>query len=201
VRQVHNALVLATHNRGKSLDLASLFENCDIQLSFAYEMNVPEPVETGMSFAENALLKARHTVGFLGLPALADDCGLCISSLNGEPGIHSKRYALSEGSWEGAIQRIIQRIEGKSNIGFMCCSLALVWPDGSEVCVTGRLEGKIVYPRGQFGFGFDPCFQPTRSAQTLGEMTTLFRNKNNHRELAFSMLSEKINWQKLQLIR
>ena len=193
-------LVIASHNRGKARDIASLFTKKDITLLFAYDLEVPEPDETGKTFIANAALKAMHSLKQTGLPSIADDCGLEVLALRNQPGIYSKRYAKRQGSWKNAMEVILQRLKGKSKKAMMCCSLSVAFPDGTNISVLEKLEGTIVEPRGTLGFGFDPFFLPTNSRLTLGEMTEDFRNRNNHRWLAFSSLEKKVSWEQLGVV-
>ena len=187
-------LVIATHNDGKLKEISALFSGLSLRLVSASDAEIPEPIETGASFIENAELKARYAAAHSGLPSLADDCGMSVSALGGEPGVYSKRFAMHAGSWEAAIQQLIHRLQGLPSTASFHCGLALAWPDGRMVSVEAAIEGRVVSPRGVFGAGFDPCFLPLSFSKTYGEMLPEQRDTINHRALAFRKLTEKVDW-------
>ena len=130
------------------------------------------------------------------LPALADDSGLVIAALDGAPGIYSARWAAPDGDFDKAMQRVHDELtKAKANdmSAYFACSLALVWPDGDEVCVEGRVTGQITWPpRGKFGFGYDAIFQPTGHSQSFSEMDPASKHAMSHRADAFAQLIAQV---------
>mgnify|MGYP001201661541 CR=1 FL=1 len=173
-------LVIASHNIGKAEELAAYAKEYARKLHLAYEIGLADVPETGDSFAANALLKAQAAVEQSGLPAIADDCGLEVESLGGQPGIFSKRYAMKQGSWSAAIKKLNQAVTGLDPTSYMCCALALALPNGVSFSVLAKIEGILVPYRGDQGFGFDPCFLPKDHQLTFGEMNPRMRAQNNH---------------------
>lgn len=190
-------LVIATHNPGKLTEIAALLAPHGLELHSAGELGLPEPEETGESFAENAALKAHAIAEGAGLPALADDSGLCVAALGGAPGIHSARWAGPERDFSVAMKRVwdeLQAREGETGVRdrrtAFICALCLAWPDGREACFEGRVEGNLVWPpRGTRGFGYDPIFLPEGRDQTFGEMDPAEKHAMSHRARAFARLS------------
>ena len=171
-------LVVATHNAGKLVEFRELLRPYGIGVLSAGELGLPEPEETGMSFAANARLKAEAAATGAGLPALADDSGLCVDALDGAPGIYSARWAGPDKDFAGAMARIARLLDeaGAAGAGdrraHFIAALALVWPDGRVEAVEGRVDGTIVHPpRGPSGFGYDPAFLPDGHDRTFGEMS------------------------------
>lgn len=179
-------LVVASHNPGKVKEIAELLEPFRVAVVSAAELKLPEPVETGLSFAANAELKARSAAQS-GLPALADDSGLVVSALGGEPGVHSARWAGAEKDFALAMRRIEDALKGKADRrAHFACVLALAWPDGHVESFGGVVRGKLVWPpRGQKGFGYDPMFVPEGYDVTFGEMQPEAKHKISHRANAF----------------
>ncbi len=170
-------LVIATHNAGKLAEFRELFAPHGIAVLSAGELGLPEPEETGTSFAANARLKAEAAVRGAGLPALADDSGLCVDALDGAPGIYSARWAGPEKDFAGAMARIEALLAERgaatppARRAHFIAALALVWPDGRVEAVEGRVDGTLVHPpRGTSGFGYDPVFLPDGHDRTFGEM-------------------------------
>ncbi len=187
-------LVLATHNKGKYRENAALLAPFGLEVLSAGDLGLPEPEETGASFEENAVLKARAACEATGLPAIADDSGLAVTALGGEPGIHTARWAGPERDFFIAMQRVHDELGDKPDrSGFFVCNLSVVWPDGQTASFEGRLEGTLVWPlRGERGFGFDPMFQPKGFDITFGEMDPAKKEAMSHRALAFAKLSEAL---------
>lgn len=179
-------LVVASHNPGKVKEIAELLEPFRVAVLSAAEMKLPEPVETGLSFAANAELKARSAAQS-GLPALADDSGLVVSALGGEPGIHSARWAGAGKDFALAMRRIEDALKDKTDRrAHFACVLALAWPDGHVESFGGVARGKLVWPpRGDNGFGYDPMFVPDGYDVTFGEMEPKAKHKISHRANAF----------------
>ena len=191
-------LLIASRNTGKAKELAELFVFHPVRVIMGIDAGLPDVEETGGSFRENALLKAKEGALFSGECSVADDCGLEIASLNNRPGIFSKRFALQKGSWLEAMNYLNKEVDGKPRTAYMCCALAIAWPDGRTLVKVHRVEGTLVEPRGTLGFGFDPCFLPTGSLQTYGEMTPVLRDSINHRAGAFQKLQPCVDWRELR---
>ncbi|AYJ87185.1 RdgB/HAM1 family non-canonical purine NTP pyrophosphatase [Sphingomonas paeninsulae] len=186
-------LVIASHNPGKVREIRALLEPYGIEPISAASLDLPEPEETGTTFAANALLKARAAADLSGLPALADDSGLCVDALNGDPGIFSARWA-GETKDFGAAMRLVEEHLGRApkdsgRDAHFVCALALCWPNGSEVEVEGRVDGLLVNPpRGTHGFGYDAMFVVNGQTLTFGEMDPEAKHAMSHRADAFAKL-------------
>lgn len=189
------SIILATHNRGKVKEFSELFEPYEIEVLCAADLQMEDPEETGTTFAENALLKARLAVKASGKPSLADDSGLCVNALDGAPGIFSARWAENdqgERDFDMAMRKVHQGVEIAEDKGAAFIAvLALVWPDGTEAVFEGRVEGEIIWPpRGNQGFGYDPIFQPLGKDQTFAEEPAL-KKELSHRHVAFQKLVDE----------
>lgn len=192
-------VVLATRNLGKIKEFDRLLAQhaSDIQVLGLNDFpDLPDVEETGFSFEENALLKARAVSAFTHLPALADDSGLCVDALNGDPGIFSARWAGSHGDDAANITKVLHQLEGVSFAqrgARFCCVVALHLAPGQEVVESGELIGEIVYrPRGSAGFGYDPIFQPFGFALTLGEFSPGEKDKISHRGQAMRAIASDL---------
>jgi XTP/dITP diphosphohydrolase len=169
-------LVVATHNAGKLREIEELLEPFGIVLLGAATLGLEEPEETGSSFRDNALLKARAASRASGLAALADDSGLCVEALGGAPGIYSARWAGPTKDFRAAMARVERELEARRapppwRAAFISV-LALAWPDGADETFEGRVDGDLVFPpRGTAGFGYDPIFRPDGHDRTFGEMS------------------------------
>lgn len=190
-------LVIATHNPGKLTEIAALLEPLGIACVSAASLGLPEPVETEESFAGNALLKARAAARASGLPALADDSGLCVVALGGEPGVHTADWAeTGEGrDWGLAMRKVEERLAAlgpdASRSAAFHCTLALAFPDGTEALFEGQCPGTLVWPpRGSRGFGYDPMFVAEDETETFGEMDPAKKHRISHRAAAFARLLE-----------
>ena len=192
-------LVVASHNAGKVREIRALVAPYGVEPVSAVELDLPEPVETGTTFAANALLKARSAADLSGLPALADDSGLCVEALGGEPGVYTANWAEGAGSnssardWMQAMRRVEDRLQALgpkvSRGAHFVCTLALAWPDGSDALFEGRVEGTLVWPpRGDRGFGYDPVFVPIGYTETFGEIDPDIKHAISHRADAFAKL-------------
>ena len=197
MRRIGEKLVIATHNAGKLREIAALVEPFGISCVGAEELDLPEPDEIGNTFADNADLKAREAADLSGLPALADDSGLCVDALHGRPGIFSARWAEdSEGKrdWFRAMERVWREVEATepdaAPAAHFACSLAIAWPnDGQAETFDGRVDGILVWPpRGERGFGYDPMFVPQGYEQTFGELEPELKHSISHRADAFQKL-------------
>jgi XTP/dITP diphosphohydrolase len=201
MRPIGDKLVIATHNPGKLREIAELIEPLGIACVSAAELGLPEPEEIGNSFADNANLKAREAADLSGLPALADDSGLCVDALHGRPGIFSARWAEDahgQRDWTRAMERVWRELEAAGpdagHDGHFACALALAWPnDGQAETFEGRVDGTLVWPpRGKRGFGYDPMFAPQGFNQTFGELDPPLKHSISHRADAFRKLVEAL---------
>jgi XTP/dITP diphosphohydrolase len=186
-------LVIASHNQGKVREIGDLLGHAGIDVIAAGVLGLPEPEETGTTFAANAELKARLAADLSGLPALADDSGLCVEALNGDPGIFSARWTGAAKDFGLAMQLVHDRLEAKGpEIGrdaHFVCALAVAWPDGHVESFEGRVDGLLVWPpRGTQGFGYDALFQPYGREETFGEMDPAEKHAISHRADAFAKL-------------
>jgi XTP/dITP diphosphohydrolase len=183
-------LVIATHNPGKARELAELVGG--FQAVSAGELGLPEPEETETTFTGNALLKARAAAEASGLIALADDSGLSVAALDGQPGIYSARWAGPGKDFSVAIRKVEERLEEVASddlAAWFTCALAVAWPGGAAVVVEGRVDGRLTFPpRGGKGFGYDPIFLPEGGDQTFGEMDPAAKEALSHRTRAFEKL-------------
>lgn len=184
-------IVLATHNAPKLSELRRILDAHQLRqvtVLSAADIDLPEPEETGATFAENALLKARAGAGVSGLACLADDSGLEVEALGGEPGVRSARYAGGHGDDECNLALVLERMAGVTDrrARFVCVA-ALVTPRGGEHTATGVLEGTLTLePRGANGFGYDPIFQPRGTSLTTAEMTSEDKDAISHRGRALA---------------
>lgn len=186
-------LVIASHNAGKVREIGALLAPYGIETVSAASLDLPEPEETGTTFIANAELKAMQAADLAGLPALADDSGLCVEALNGEPSIFSARWAGPEKDFSVAMQKVHDAVEAKgpdaSRSAHFICALALAWPDGHVEAFEGRVDGTLVWPpRGANGFGYDAMFQPLGHDISFGEMEPEAKHAMSHRADAFAQL-------------
>jgi len=177
-RQLTGIVVIATHNPGKLREMRELLAPYGIDTQSAAELRLPEPDETGKSFADNARIKALAAARTSEKPAFADDSGLVIDALNGEPGIHSARWAGPDKDFRTAMNRIQSLLiergakAAEQRRAHFVAALCLAWPDGHVEEFQGRVDGVAVWPpRGTKGFGYDPLFRPDGFDRTFGEMS------------------------------
>jgi len=185
-------LVIASHNKGKVVEIRDLLRPLAIDVVSAAELDLAEPEETGSSFVANAELKARAAANASGLPALADDSGLVVDALGGEPGIFSARWAGPMRDFRIAMERVERELNGTGNRrAHFTAVLSLCWPDGHCESFEGRVSGKLTWPpRGERGFGYDPIFIPDGHDITFGEMDPAKKHTISHRANAFRQLLE-----------
>jgi len=201
-------LVIATHNGGKLSEFRHLLEPFGLQLHAAAELGLPEPDETGTTFAQNARLKAHAAAAEAGLPALADDSGLCVDAIGGQPGVYTANWAGSASNGGRDYMVGMRRLEDTlqaagattpaARRGSFNATLCLAWPDGSDELYVGRVDGTLVWPpRGDKGFGFDPVFMPDGFDITFGEMSAAEKHSwapgqtgLSHRARAFARFVE-----------
>ncbi len=190
-------LVVASHNPGKVREIAELVRGRGVGVVSAGELGLDEPEETGATFAENALLKARAAADASGKVALADDSGLAVEALGGAPGIYSARWAGPQKDFSQAMQRVehelseIGAVSADARAARFVCALCIAWPDGHHEIFEGEVRGHLVWPpRGEHGFGYDPVFVATGRQLTFGEMAPEEKHEMSHRADAFAKLTE-----------
>ena len=175
-RRLTGRVAIATHNAGKLAEMRELLAPFGIEAVSAGEHGLLEPDETGTMFAENAAIKAHAAAKASGLPAFADDSGLCVAALDGAPGLFSARWAGKPADFPAAMARIEQELErrgGGDRRAHFVSALVVAWPDGHDELFEGRIQGTLVWPpRGDKGFGYDPMFQPEGQTRTFGELSS-----------------------------
>jgi len=194
------SLVIATHNAGKLKEISALLEPHDIKCISAGSLGLAEPPETGRTFVDNALIKARAAAEASGLVALADDSGLSVEALGGRPGVYTADWAerqwfegepgrdwyMAMGKVEGMLQELGPDVDRSAAFH---CVLALAWPDGEHAVYEGTCPGSLTWPpRGTMGFGYDPVFVPDGSQQTFAEIDPEAKHAASHRADAFRKL-------------
>jgi XTP/dITP diphosphohydrolase len=203
-RKLTGALVIATHNPGKLREMRDLLVPFGIVAQSAGELGLAEPKETGTTFAENARIKAMAAAKATGRPAFADDSGLLLTALGGDPGIHSARWAGPDKDFRAAMNRIqTLLIESGATApsqrrAHFVAALCLAWPDGHVEEFEGRVDGTAVWPpRGEAGFGYDPLFLPDGFDRTFGQMSAQEKHGLppkgqglSHRARAFAKLAD-----------
>jgi XTP/dITP diphosphohydrolase len=203
-RRISGRLVIATHNPGKLAEMRELLAPYGIDAISAGELHLPEPDETGMTFRDNARIKAEAAATATGLPAFADDSGLAVDALDGAPGIHSARWAGPDRNFTCAMATIDEKLRERSattperRAAHFVSALCVAWPDGHAEDFEARVDGTLVWPpRGEQGFGYDPMFLPDGHDRTFGQMSSLEKHGLpphglglSHRARAFLMLAE-----------
>ncbi|MBX7531655.1 RdgB/HAM1 family non-canonical purine NTP pyrophosphatase [Qipengyuania sp. 1XM1-15A] len=194
------SLVIATHNEGKLKEISALLAPHGVKCISAGSLGLPEPAETGTTFVQNALLKARAAAEASGLPALADDSGLSVDALDGRPGVYTADWAERqwfEGEpgrdWYMAMGKVEGLLQQKGpDVDRSCafhCVLALAWPDGEQAVYEGTAPGTLTWPpRGEMGFGYDPVFVPKGADKTFAEIAPEEKHAISHRADAFAKL-------------
>lgn len=202
-RRLTGKVVIATHNAGKLVEMRELLEPYGLAVTSNGELGLPEPEETGWMFAENAAIKAQAAARASGLPALADDSGLCVDALDGAPGLFTADWAGKPRDFLAAMTRVQRELDKRgvpaaARTAHFVSALVIAWPDGHEELFEGRVYGRLVWPpRGDRGFGYDPLFLPDGHALTFGEMTSQQKHgipadgsqALSHRARAFQHLS------------
>ncbi len=184
-------LIIASHNQGKVREIDELIRPYNIEVISAGALGLDEPEETGTTFIANAELKARAAAKAANLPALADDSGLVVPALNGDPGIFSARWARPEKDFDMAMGLVENGLrDSDDRAAYFVAALALCWPDGHCEIFEGRVNGELVWPpRGELGFGYDPMFVPEGGNHTFGEMNPNAKHAISHRADAFAQLT------------
>ncbi|MDO8533704.1 MAG: RdgB/HAM1 family non-canonical purine NTP pyrophosphatase, partial [Xanthobacteraceae bacterium] len=203
-RRLEGRVVIATHNPGKLAEMRDLLARYGIEAVSAGELGLVEPKESGASFAENARIKASAAAAAAKLPALADDSGLNVEALDGQPGIHSARWAGADKDFARAMRIVEEKLADRGATSpdrrraAFVAALCLAWPDGHMESFEGRVEGMLIWPpRGTRGFGYDPMFLPNGHTRTFGEMSAEEKHGLpprgtglSHRARAFMALAE-----------
>ena len=191
-------IVLASSNPGKLREFNALFADSGCEVVTQASLGIDDVEETGLTFVENALLKARHAAQVSGLPALADDSGLCVEALNGAPGLYSARYAGGHGDGAANNAKLLQTLDGMppdQHRAFFMCALVLLRhaADPTPLIVEGRWHGRVLEaPRGPGGFGYDPLFLPDGQTQSAAELDPSLKNRLSHRGQAMAKLQSRL---------
>lgn len=192
-------IVFATHNAHKAFELATWFEECmpgRFNVVTSASLGLADPEETGTTFAENAFIKAKAALDSTGCISIADDSGLCVDALGGEPGVYSARYAGENADSDACIDKLLNNLSGvpyeKRTARFVCC-ICMLFPDGDLIEVCGTSEGIIIDRRkGHGNFGYDPVFYYPPFGLTFAEMNIRQKNDISHRGNALKALKEKL---------
>ena len=187
--------VLATHNPGKLKEMADILSSLGVEVVSPSDLGVDVEVEeTGATFAENAMLKARAICEASGLPAIADDSGLCVDALNGGPGVYSARYGGEGLDDAGRTRLLLENMRGQTTrAAHFACAIACVFPNGDELTAEGRCDGAIAFaPMGEGGFGYDPVFLVPEKGKTFGQLTAEEKSAISHRGRALREFSAKL---------
>lgn len=190
-------IVVASGNAGKLAEFNRLLGEAGIEFVAQSELGVDDIEETGLTFVENALLKARHAARVTGLPALADDSGLCVDALGGAPGLYSARYAGEPGDAARNNDKLLAALDDvpdeRRGASFHCTLVLLRHADDPQPLIAeGRWRGRILHaPRGNGGFGYDPLFLDPQSGRTAAELEAALKNRISHRGKALAILREK----------
>jgi XTP/dITP diphosphohydrolase len=191
-------LVLASGNPGKLKEFGALLATSGFEVVPQGQLGIDDAEETGLSFVENALLKARHAARASGLPALADDSGLCVAHLAGAPGLYSARYAGTHGDNAANNARLLRELDGvpdERRGAFFICVLALLRhaDDPAPLIAEGRWHGRVLHaPRGAQGFGYDPLFLPNDESSSAAELPPGLKNRISHRGRALANLRQQL---------
>ncbi len=191
-------VVLASSNRGKLAEFNALLADSGFEVVTQASLGIADAEETGLSFVENALLKARHAARASGLPALADDSGLCVAHLHGAPGLYSARYAGGHGDSAANNAKLLRALDGvppAQRGAFFICALVLLQhaDDPAPLIAEGRWHGRVLdAPRGAQGFGYDPLFLPHGQSRSAAELAPALKNTLSHRGQALAQLHARL---------
>lgn len=198
VRRLTGRVVIATHNAGKLAEMTDLLAPYGIETVSAGQLGLPEPIENGTMFSENAGIKARAAAVATGLPAISDDSGICVDALDGAPGIFTADWSGSPRDYYRGMERVRYELARRgheptgSGAHFISC-IVVAWPDGTEVVFEGRVFGSLAFPpRGGNGFGYDPIFIPEGETRTFGELTPAEKKRFSHRSKAVAQMIEAL---------
>lgn len=193
-RRLSGKVMLATHNAGKLKEMQALLAPYDVTVVSAGELGLPEPAETGTMFSENASIKARASAKATGLPAIADDSGLCVTALDGAPGLFTADWCGTPRNYAAGMERLRFELARRGHEpdgakAHFVSSIVVAWPDGQEDVFEGRVHGTLAFPpRGANGFGYDPCFVPEGEVRTFGEMSADEKKQHSHRARALGAM-------------
>jgi XTP/dITP diphosphohydrolase len=188
-------IVIATHNTGKLEEFRQIFAPFGVDAVSAGELGLPAPAETENTFKGNARIKALSAMQASGMIAMADDSGLCVDALHGDPGVYTADWAGPARDWSMAMRLVEEKLQAagattpEERRGAFMCTLCVIWPDSTERFYEGRAPGHLVWPpRGQLGHGYDPVFMPEGENVTFGEMQHARKNKISHRARALEAM-------------
>ncbi len=187
--------VLATHNAGKLAEMQAILSGLGVEVLSPEQAGVNVEVEeTGSTFAENAMLKAKAVCAAAGLPAIADDSGLCVDALNGGPGVYSARYGGEELDDRGRYMLLLNSMRGQTTrAAHFQCAVACAFPNGETLTAEGRCDGAIAFaPMGTGGFGYDPVFLIPGKGKTFGQLSAEEKSEISHRGKALAAFAEKL---------
>ena len=187
--------VLATHNPGKLKEMGAILARFGVEVVSPKDLGITVDVEeTGATFAENAMLKAKAICAAAKLPAIADDSGLCVDALNGGPGVYSARYGGEGLDDKGRYMLLLNSMRGQpTRAAHFACAIACVFPNGDELTAEGRCDGTIAFaPMGEGGFGYDPVFFVPELKKTFGQLTAEEKSAISHRGRALAVFVEKL---------
>ena len=187
--------VLATHNPGKLREMSAILGELGVEVVSPADVGITVDVEeTGTTFAENAMLKAKAICAAAGLPAIADDSGLCVDALNGGPGVYSARYGGEGLDDKGRYMLLLNSMRGQTTRkAHFACAIACAFPNGDELTAQGQCDGAIAFaPMGEGGFGYDPVFLVPEKGKTFGQLTAEEKSAVSHRGKALRDFSEKL---------
>lgn len=187
--------VLATHNPGKLREMSEILGKLGVEVVSPKDLGIAVDVEeTGATFAENAMLKAKAICKAANLPAIADDSGLCVDALNGGPGVYSARYGGEGLDDKGRYMLLLNNMRGQpTRAAHFACAIACAFPNGKTLTAEGRCDGTIAFaPMGEGGFGYDPVFFVPEKARTFAQLTDEEKNEISHRGKALAAFSKKL---------
>lgn len=192
-----DTIVLATGNPGKLREIRRILGEFGVQIVPQTELGVGDADETGTSFVENALIKARHASMMTGLPAIADDSGLVVDALDGRPGVYSARYSGPDATDDNNIDKLLRELRGVADAArtaaFHCCAVYVSADDSTSLVAEGRWQGRILAERrGSGGFGYDPVFYDPECGRTAAELGPEQKNARSHRGKALTALAEML---------
>jgi XTP/dITP diphosphohydrolase len=190
-------IVLATGNPGKVREIQRILGDLGVEVVPQTDLGVGDADETGKSFVENALIKARHASLMTGLPAIADDSGLAVDALDGRPGVYSARYSGADATDDSNIDKLLGELQGvpgeRRTAAFHCCAVFVSVDNSTSLVAEGRWEGRILEQRrGTGGFGYDPVFYDPECGRTAAELGPEQKNARSHRGKALTALAEML---------
>ena len=190
-----DTIVMASGNPGKTAEISALLAHLDVRVVPQSEFGVSAVDESGATFADNAVIKAKHAAAATGLPAIADDSGLCVDVLDGRPGVHSARYAGEDASDDSNIDKLLAELDGvrehDRNAEFQCVACFVYSEDAEPLLANGRWRGRILKARsGNGGFGYDPVFFDPELGKSAAELSAYEKNANSHRGKALRALAD-----------